>query len=94
MSERALNIVLVDEDDVDDGIVGLEEAVLLAREELVEGLAGEPGGLDHVADGRLLVALGSGAADHRLQQPLALGADRVGGGQCLRRARRRPWIRC
>ena len=82
------------DEDVDDRVVGLEEAGLAAGEHLVEGLAADRRGLDHVGDRGLLVALGGGDPDHRLQQPLALGADRVGLGERLARSRSGPWIRC
>ena len=73
------------DEDVDDRVVGLEEAGLAAGEHLVEGLARDARGLDHVGDRGRLVALGGRDPNHRLQQPLALGADRVG-----RRQRRGP----
>ena len=60
------------DEDVDDGVVGLEEADVLAGEHRVELLAGDLGPLDHVADRRRLVALGGDDPDHRLEHPLAL----------------------
>ena len=71
----------VGDEDVDHRVVGLEEAVLLVVEHFVEGLERDPGDLDHVGDGRRLVALCRRDADHRLAQALPLGADGVGLGQ-------------
>ena len=84
----------VGDEDVDDRVVGLEEAGLLAGEHPVEGLAADRRGLDHVGDVGRLIPLGGGDPDHRLQQPLAFGADRIGPRQCLTGTGLGPWIRC
>src|ERR1700733_585159 len=81
-------------EDIDDGVVALQEAGLAAGEHRVESRAIDGCRLEHVVDGGRLVPLGGGDADHRLQQPLALGADRVDPGKSLARTRLRPWIRC
>ena len=76
----------VGDEDVDHRVVGLEEAVLLAVEHFVEGLERDTGDLDHVGDRRRLVAFRRRDADHRLAQPLPLGAHRVGLRQPMTRA--------
>ena len=54
-------------------VVGGEEAVLLAVEEFVEGLAGDAGDADHVDHARLRVAALGDDLDHRLVDAVALG---------------------
>jgi hypothetical protein len=61
------------EQDADAGVEGGDEAVLLAREVLVEGLARDAGALDDVADRRVHVALLGRGRRHPEQHPLALG---------------------
>ncbi len=74
----------VGDEDVEDGVVGLEEALRLVLEHLVEALAGDSGDLDHVGDRGRLVALRRRHPHHRLQQPLPLRAHEVGARQILR----------
>jgi hypothetical protein len=73
---------------VEDRFVGLQEAGLLVLEHFVEDVFGDTGELDHVGDGCRLVAFCRRHPHHRLQQPLALGADDVSARQSL------LWIRC
>ena len=54
-------------------VVGGEEAVLLAGEELVEGLARDAGDADHVDHAGLRVAALGDDLDHRLEDAVALG---------------------
>ena len=54
-------------------VVGGEEAVLLAREQLVERLSRHAGDADHVDHARLGVAALGDDLDHRLQDPPLLG---------------------
>ncbi len=54
-------------------VVGGEEAVLLAGEELVEGLSRYAGDADHVDHARLRIAALGDDLDHRLQDSPLLG---------------------
>ena len=76
----------VGEEDVEDRLVGLEEAALLVAEHLLEGLLGDARHLDHVPDRRRFVAFCRRDAQHRLQKTLPFGAHQVGARQALRTA--------
>ena len=63
----------VAEEVAEQHVVGGEEAVLLAVEEFVEGLAGDAGDADHVDHPGLRVAALGDDLDHRLVDAVALG---------------------